>query len=317
MDTPLKTGLVADPVCREHFTGPDHPESPLRYDACRLALEQAGLIERLEMIPVRRALDEEILLCHERAYLDQVRSDIAAGHSELGTGDTQLSPRSLEVALCATGGVLNAVSAVCQSRIRNAFCLVRPPGHHATASAGMGFCIFNHVAIAARHAQQHHGLGRVLIVDWDVHHGNGTQDIFHEDDSVFYFSLHQFPWYPGTGAARETGSGRGRGFTLNAPLPAGAGREEVFSALEKGLLPAMQRFRPELVLVSAGFDSRIGDPLGAFTLTDGDFADMTGMMMQLAAEYAEGRLVSILEGGYRLEGLASAVTAHVGTLMRK
>jgi acetoin utilization deacetylase AcuC-like enzyme len=202
-----------------------------------------------------------------------------------------------------------------QTGPRRVFCGMRPPGHHATPVKGMGFCIYNNVAVAARHAQAKHGAGKVLIVDWDVHHGNGTQDIFYEDDTVYFFSTHQSPWYPGTGAREETGSGKGHGTVLNRPFPAGAGRKEIVGAFEGDLVAAANRFKPDLVLISAGFDSRIEDPLGHFRLTDEDFMDLTRVIIDVANEHAEGRLVSILEGGYNLEGLTKAVEAHLRALV--
>jgi len=202
-----------------------------------------------------------------------------------------------------------------EKRISNAFSIGRPPGHHATAVRGMGFCIFNTVAIAARYAQRKHGVGRVLIADWDVHHGNGTQDIFYTDGTVFFFSTHQSPWYPGTGAVNERGEGRGEGMTLNCPFPAGASRREILGAFQEQLLAAANEVKPELVLISAGFDSRAGDPLGQFLLSDGDFADLTRVMREIADKHAGGRLLSVLEGGYSLTGLASGVRSHVKALL--
>ncbi len=297
MDIFLHTGLVADPICKEHLTGPDHPECPERYDAIYIELCRSGLIDHLQKIPCRLALDEEILLCHTPEYFKQVKKDTAGGKPWLSTGDTAICPHSLDVATYTVGGALSAIDALFRSEIKNAFCLVRPPGHHANSDTGMGFCIFNNIALAARYAQKHYPVDRVLIFDWDVHHGNGTQDIFYEDGSVFYCSIHQAPLYPGTGHVHETGKGKGKNTTLNIPVTEGSGRKEFFDALESQLFPAMEEFEPELILISAGFDSRVDDPLGALTLTDEDYADMTDRLLGLAAKHAQGRLISILEGG--------------------
>jgi acetoin utilization deacetylase AcuC-like enzyme len=310
-----KTALLADPIYREHLAGRQHPERPERFDAVVHALERAGLTERMARIASRPVLEEEMLLCHTRDYLRIAQHDVQAGYPSLSTGDTDITPNSWEVACRAAGGVLNAVDAVLTGKARNAFCAVRPPGHHATPNRGMGFCLLNNVAIGARYAQRKHGVQRVLIVDWDVHHGNGTQDIFYGDPTVFYFSTHQWPLYPGTGRADETGAGAAKGTKMNFPFPAGSGRKEILSAVENSLAPAARRFRPDLIMISAGFDSRIGDLLGSFTLTDSDFTDLTRAVMDMAAEHADSRVVSVLEGGYALAGLASAAAAHVQALM--
>jgi len=310
----LLTGLVCSPDYKKHLTGAGHPESPRRLDAVMeaLALERLGI--ELSRIEPRRATREEILYCHTAAYHDLVKREIESGASGLSTGDTTVGRQSYEVALLAVGGVLAAVDAVVAGRVRGAFCAVRPPGHHARPAQGMGFCIFNNVAIAARYAQKKHQIGKVLIVDWDVHHGNGTQDVFYEDGSVFYFSTHQWPLYPGTGRNEETGRGAGAGTTLNCPFPMGAGRQEILGAFQEQLLPAADRFKPELVLVSAGFDGRVDDLLGGLRLTDKDFADLTAIVKDIAQRHARRRLVSVLEGGYRLDGLAKATAAHVRAL---
>ncbi len=311
---PETTVLLADPIYRQHLEGRDHPERPERYDAVMRGLDRAGLLARLGRVPARPATEDELLLCHTPQYLETVRRDFAAGLPYLSTGDTDITPNSWDVASHAVGGALNAVDAVMTGAARNAFCAVRPPGHHANATRGMGFCLFNSIAIAARHAQRKHGVGRVLIVDWDVHHGNGTQDIFYSDAGVFFFSTHQWPLYPGTGRADETGEGAGQGTTMNFPFPAGSGRSEILGAVRNSLVPAMEHFRPDLVLISAGFDSRAGDLLGRFTLTDQDFADLTRAVMEIATRHAKSRIVSLLEGGYSLDGLATAAAAHVAAL---
>ncbi|HLI86806.1 MAG TPA: histone deacetylase [Bryobacteraceae bacterium] len=309
------TALYADARCREHLAGRQHPERPERFDAVMDALRNNRLLDRLTTLPARSATPEELLLVHTPEYLAAAEHDIASGYPYLRTGDTDVTRNSWELALLAAGGVLNAVDAAATGQSRNAFCVVRPPGHHATPTRGMGFCIVNNVAIGARYAQRRHGLQRVLIVDWDVHHGNGTQDTFYSDPTVLFFSTHQWPLYPGTGRADETGEGAGKGYTMNFPFPAGSGRKEILGAVENSLLPAARKFRPDLVMISAGFDSRIDDLLGAFTLTDRDFTDLTRAVMAIAEEHAGGRLVSVLEGGYNLAGLGSAAAAHVEALL--
>lgn len=309
------TGLLLDATYRDHDTGLGHPETAARITAVMEALTQAGLTAKATALTQQPAEDEAILLCHTKRYLEQAKEDVASGARELSTGDTMIGPQSLDVALRAVGGVMNAVDAVMSGKLRNAFCAVRPPGHHARPAQGMGFCLFNNIAIGARHAQKQHQAAKVLIVDWDVHHGNGTQDIFYEDGSVLFFSSHQSPWYPGTGAAAETGEGKGRDCTLNCPFPAGTGMQAIEAAFVDRLLPLAARFKPDLVMISAGFDSRHDDPLGKFLLTDDDFATLTKLLMAFADTHCGGRVVSVLEGGYNRAGLASAATAHVRALM--
>jgi acetoin utilization deacetylase AcuC-like enzyme len=311
-----RTGIVHAPETLDHATGPGHPETPARVEAVLARLRGDGLVDRCTAIAPRAASDAELLRVHAAAYLGVVRRDVADGLAVLSTGDTAIGgAASLRAATMATGALLAAVDEVCAGRLDNAFAAVRPPGHHATPSRGMGFCFFNSVAVAARHAQARHGIERVLVVDWDVHHGNGTQDAFEEDPTVLFFDTHQSPLYPGTGAADEIGRGAGEGFTINCPFPAGAGRREILGAYRDRLVPAADAFRPGLVLVSAGFDSRRGDPLGRFTLDDADFAEMTRVVRAIADRHAGGRLVSTLEGGYALDGLAAAAAAHVAALL--
>ena len=314
---PMQTGLVFDEVYLRHLAGDTgHPERPERLTAIRSGLERSGLLKTLQRITPRRVTDEELTLVHTRPYVALVRKELSnlRGLADLSTGDTLASPGSFEAAQFAAGGVLNAVDAVMMQKVKNAFCAVRPPGHHATPNRGMGFCIFNNVAIAARYIQKVHGARRVLIVDWDYHHGNGTQDIFNEDDSVFYFSTHHYGAYPGTGSAADTGAGKAAGTKLNVPMPPGAGDAQFLEAFQTRLAPAARTFRPDVILISAGFDGMRDDVLGRFDITPSGFAAMTQVVVDLANELCQGRIVSVLEGGYRLEGLSDSVVAHVKVL---
>jgi acetoin utilization deacetylase AcuC-like enzyme/acyl-CoA hydrolase/GNAT superfamily N-acetyltransferase len=297
-----------------HDPGPGAVETPERYRVLGEALGPAANEIGARPIPGRRATRRELLRCHAAHYLDLVHIDVEGLADTLRTGDTAICPQSEEVALAAAGAGLEAVDAVMDGQLRRAFVAVRPPGHHATAERGMGFCIFNNVALMARHAQEVHGCPRVLIIDWDVHHGNGTQDIFFADPSVFYLSVHQQGIYPFSGDADETGAGPGAGTNLNVPVPPGSGVAPFLEAIEERLGPEMEVFRPGLVLISAGFDSRIDDPLGDLTLGDEDFAALTRAVIGIADRWAGGRVVSVLEGGYNPPGLASAACAHLRAL---
>ena len=315
MNTAPKTGLVYSERYLQHATPPGHPESPRRAEVVMKALESEGFLQRLTRLEPKPAAREDILRCHTPAYFETARADVERGLADLSTGDTNISAESFNVAMMAAGGIITAVDAVVTEEVRNAFCVVRPPGHHATPSRGMGFCLFNNIAVGARYAQARHKIGKVLIADFDVHHGNGTQDIFYDDGTVLFFDTHQHPWYPGSGLESETGTGKGLNCTVNCPFPAGAGRAEILGAFEGRLIEAAGKFKPDLVMLSAGFDSRAGDPLGGFTLQDEDFAALTRVMQHIAREYAENRLVTVLEGGYNLRGLMKAATAHVQALV--
>ena len=319
--TPARqTGLLFDDIYLKHLAGnTDHPERPERLIAIRDGLERGGMLKSLYRIAPRRVTDQELELVHKPTYVALVRRELTGvrGFKQLSTGDTVVSADSLQAAEFAAGGVLNVVDAVMDGKVRNAFAAVRPPGHHATPDRGMGFCIFNNVAIAARYLQKKHGIGRVLIVDWDYHHGNGTQDIFYNDGSVFYFSTHHYGAYPGTGSVAETGRGPGAGKILNVPMPPGAGDAQFLQAFETRLVPAARDFKPDFILISAGFDSMRSDLLGLFDITPQGFAAMTRVVRKLADEFSQGRLVSVLEGGYRLDGLAESVTAHIKALQDK
>jgi acetoin utilization deacetylase AcuC-like enzyme len=307
------TGVHYDALYEKHDTGPGHPESAGRYRVLRSALEE--LPPEFVWLPGRRATTADILLAHEHYYHDLVYRDVESFAHVLRTGDTAICEESYDVALEATGAVLNAADAVMCGDVPSAFCAVRPPGHHATATRGMGFCIFNHVAIAARYLQKTHDLQRVAIIDWDVHHGNGTEAIFIEDPSVLYISLHEAGIYPFTGPAEERGQGKGEGFNLNIPLPAYSDGETALAAWDGQIPGAIDAFKPDFLLISAGFDAREGDPIGGLNWSDETFAQMTRRCVAMAETHCGGKIVSVLEGGYNPAGLASAAVAHVRALV--
>lgn len=313
-----KTAFVSHPIYLNHKTGEFHFENPDRLRAISAGLKNTGLISTLQPTEPREAALGWIERVHHKEYIETVKQDVSSGARFLSTrsGNTAICPESFLVALWAVGGVLGACDAIMSGSVKNAFCAVRPPGHHATPDRGMGYCLFNNVAIAARYLQGKYGLEKILIVDWDVHHGNGTQDIFYDDGSVFFFSTHQWPWYPWTGSTEETGTGPGKGATLNVPLPAGTGDKEMIAAFEEKLIPNANLFQPDFVIISAGFDSRNTDPLGRFRVSDDGFQRLTQIMKQIADDHAEGRLVSVLEGGYSLKGLEQAVPSHIQELMK-
>lgn len=313
--TKRKFALWSAESLLKHDPGDGHPESPERY---RLLLSMLNhQYEKVKRLDDRVATVSEITLAHSAHYHDMVRMDVENFADNLRTGDTAICEDSYDAAVLATGGVLNAVDAVLAGKFDRVFCATRPPGHHATADLGMGFCMFNHVAIAARYAQKKYGLKRVAIVDWDVHWGNGTQEIFYNDPSVFYFSTHQNGLYSCGGNADETGEGEGAGTTLNIPLPAGAGDEEMLAAWRGPLGDALEAFQPELILVSAGFDAAAGDPLAELTVSTKGFGKLTKIVRGYAEKYCKGKLISVLEGGYEPHLLAKCVAEHVRVMKKR
>ncbi|MDX1394569.1 MAG: histone deacetylase [Gemmatimonadota bacterium] len=315
-----RVGLYQHPDCGRHDTGWGHPEHQGRLRGVMDALHRAlpRLQGHIDSIFAEPAAEDLPAIAHSQAHVAEVLDVCRVAKSEakiLGLdADTPVSPASLDAALAAIGCAVDAVDGVLSGRHDAAFCPVRPPGHHATRVRSMGFCLFNNVAVAARHALEHEGVERILIVDWDVHHGNGTQDIFYEDPDVFYLSMHQHPFYPGTGLADERGRGSGEGTILNIPLPAGLEAERYTSALLDGLDLALGEFEPSLLLISAGFDAGIDDPLGSFTLTQDDFALLTREVVARTRPYTGGRVVSVLEGGYNPAELGRNVVAHLCAL---
>jgi acetoin utilization deacetylase AcuC-like enzyme len=311
-----RVGLLLDPVFERHDTGPAHPERPERLARLRSVFEARGLAARCVPLPLEAAGDALLLRVHDAAHLRRVDEACAGGARTIDSMDTAICTESGAIARLAAGSLVAACREVASGRLDGGFLAVRPPGHHAERDLAMGFCLFNNVAVAAAALRAEMGLDRVLIVDWDVHHGNGTQHIFEEDPSVFYYSSHQMPLYPGTGHARERGRGRGAGATLNVPLAEGDGDEPFLSALSDRLAPAMEAFRPEFILISAGFDAHRSDPLGGLDVRTEAFAEATRIVRALADRHASGRIVAVLEGGYDLEALAESAAAHVEVLLK-
>lgn len=310
----MTTGLLYDPVYLEHDTGFGHPERSERLPAVMNYIEKQPFFAALEHIPPRVAEPEWVEQIHSARYMQRAETACRRNYSHLDSMDVAISGRSYDVALLAAGGALELGDRVMSGTLRNAFGLVRPPGHHAEHETALGFCLFNNIAILARYLQKRHGLQKILILDWDVHHGNGTQHTFEQDPSVLYVSLHQYPYYPGTGAASETGSGRGKGATINCPMSAGAGDSDYKQAFSERILPDVDRFKPEIVLISAGFDAHRDDPLAQVNLTTECYGWMTERMMEVADRHADGKLIALLEGGYDLGALARSIGAHLRVL---
>ncbi len=306
----MNTTLIYHPIFLQHDTGEHHPERASRLQAIIRKLKKTGLINRLELVEPYVARVEDVALAHSKDYIKSVEEACKNAPANLDP-DTVVSRDSYRAALFAAGGVIKAADLVINGEASNAFCMVRPPGHHARPSQTMGFCLFNNVSIGARYVQKKHSISRVAIIDWDVHHGNGTEEIFYKDPSVLYISLHQYPHYPGTGGAGDTGEGRGKGFNLNIPMQASSGDDEYIKVFKDKVAPKIKAFNPEFVFISAGFDGHKDDPLSSINLTETGYHEMTCMIKELAPN----RLVSVLEGGYNLFSLADSVHSHLKALI--
>ena len=304
-----RVGFLYSQDFLEHCPPAGHPERPDRLRRLIRHLEQTELWLKLTHLRPASASEHDVLAVHSTEHVNLLKNVCASGGGLLDEGDTYVAQKSFDVALLAAGAVITAIDAVVERKIDAAFCAVRPPGHHAERNRPMGFCLVNNVAVGARYAQTRHGVKKVAILDWDVHHGNGTQHIFEGDPTVFYTSLHQYPFYPGTGARSETGIGDGKGFTLNIPLPAGTGEGAYLAAFSREIVPALKQYQPDLLMLSAGFDAHNDDPLGGMKLSHTSFAAMTEIVRDIAP------VISVLEGGYNLEALAQSCEAHISALL--
>lgn len=309
-----KTGIIKDPLYLEHVIDDYHPESPHRLETIYNMLEEKDMAKKFVDIKARDATREELGYIHTQEYISRIASTKTRSKVILDP-DTHTSPRSWEAAILAAGGFLALIDKLMQNKIDNGFALVRPPGHHAEADRAMGFCLFNNIAIGAKYAINKYNLERVLIIDWDIHHGNGTQRSFYEDPQVLYFSTHQYPYYPGTGGVKELGAGKGKGFTINVPLSSGVGDDEYAGLFMEILRPVTFEFEPQIILVSAGFDTYFDDPLGGMEVTPEGFARLAKIILELAEKTCEGKVLFILEGGYNLKGLRESVKAVLQVLL--
>ena len=312
-----RTGFLYDERYLHHYTGVGHPEVPERLEAVYRGIEEAGLLPRLTRITAGKSEVRWAGLVHSSDYISRFKDACAIGETEFQHPDNQISFESYEIALLAVSGILDTIKMVMEGKLDNAFCAVRPPGHHAEIDQAMGFCYFNNVAIAARYLQYIWGIPRVGIVDFDVHHGNGTQHIFEDDPEVFYYSIHEHPTfaYPGTGREFEKGRGAGFGYTLNSPVLPGQGDEDYRLMIEQELIPAFDQYEPEVILVSAGFDAHIDDDMSNINLSTEGFSWLMKKLVDLADRHARGRIISILEGGYNLDRLPELVKNHVEILL--
>ena len=314
-----RLGIIYHPDYLLHVAPFEHPESPERLTAIMENLESSGLLGKSIQITPDYADDMYIYDVHDRKYLNQIEMSCRRGDITPDAGDTYLCRHSYNIAFLSASGAIAGAKAVADGTVDRAFCAIRPPGHHASREMGMGFCLINNIAVAAKYLQSKFDVGKVLIIDWDVHHGNGTQSIFNDDPSVFFFSIHEHPTfsYPGTGRRWEIGKGKGEGATLNAPMAPGSSDEEYKMVFEQTLIPAVEQFRPDFILISAGFDAHDDDPLSDIRLSCEGFRFMTQQVIQMAEQFCGGRLLSVLEGGYEISSLTSSVAIHIQELLEE